>query len=60
MITDYFCLAGQNTAPVTGVCDVSDSYVSELDHCPLEESDSGNRFICSSACIYYSDCPDAD
>lgn len=56
MSTEYFCLTNENTAPVNAACDVLDSYVSDLKCCPLEESDSSNRFICSSACLYYNNC----
>lgn len=59
MSTSYFCLTDHNTAPANSVCDVCDSYVSELTCCPLEEPCSSNQFVCSSACIYYNDCSNA-
>lgn len=51
---EYIWLNGNNSAPVSAVCDVCDKWVRDLRYCPLEEMDSENLFICSSACLYYS------
>lgn len=58
MSTEYYKLNGDYSVLGDSVCDVCDDYVVNLRYCPLAELGTEESFICSSSCLYYSDCDD--
>lgn len=53
---EYLVLNGDYSVFGDSVCDVSDDYIVNLRYCPLAELGTEDSLICSSACLYYSDC----